>query len=62
VTYVQLSHDELPPLLARVFRWDNEEGYRADIPALRALHPGLMTFQSWLDRFGADRYEQVFNR
>jgi uncharacterized protein YbjT (DUF2867 family) len=62
VTYVQLSYDDLSPLLARAFRWYNDEGYRADIPALRALHPGLMTFQSWLDRFGADRYEQVFNR
>jgi uncharacterized protein YbjT (DUF2867 family) len=61
VTYVQLPYEDLPPLLAQAFRWYNDEGYRADIPALRALHPGLMTFQGWLDHSGADRYERVFN-
>ncbi|GAA2630437.1 NmrA/HSCARG family protein [Dactylosporangium fulvum] len=30
--------------------WFNEQGYRADIPALRALYPGLMDFDTWLAR------------
>jgi uncharacterized protein YbjT (DUF2867 family) len=62
VTYEQLPYEALPALLARAFRWYNDEGYRADIPALRALHPGLMTFQDWLDHSGADRYKRVLNR
>jgi uncharacterized protein YbjT (DUF2867 family) len=61
LTYEQLPYDALPPMLARAFRWYNDEGYRADIPALRARHPGLMTFQDWLDRSGADRYRRVLN-
>jgi hypothetical protein len=28
-------------------------GWQADIPSLRALHPGLMTFETWLARGGA---------
>jgi hypothetical protein len=28
--------------------WFNDQGYAADIPALRKLHPGLATFESWL--------------
>jgi uncharacterized protein YbjT (DUF2867 family) len=28
--------------------WFNDHGYAADIPALRKLHPGLLTFESWL--------------
>ncbi len=28
-------------------------GWQADIPSLRALHPGLMTFETWLERRGA---------
>ena len=28
-------------------------GWRADIPALRRLHPALMTFDEWLDNHGA---------
>jgi uncharacterized protein YbjT (DUF2867 family) len=34
--------------LAAMFEWFNERGYRADIPALRALHPGLMKLETWL--------------
>lgn len=32
---------------AIMFDWFNREGYRADIPALRAIHPGLTTLKSW---------------
>ena len=31
-------------------RWLNEEGYRADIPAIRAIHPSLMNLQQWLEK------------
>ncbi|ETK37533.1 NmrA/HSCARG family protein [Microbispora sp. ATCC PTA-5024] len=34
-------------------------GWRADIPALRALHPGLMTFGTWLEREGAARFRAL---
>jgi uncharacterized protein YbjT (DUF2867 family) len=32
----------------RMLSWMNESGYNADIAALRKLHPGLMTFEQWL--------------
>lgn len=32
----------------RMLEWFNESGYRADIPALRAVHPQLMNFEQWL--------------
>ena len=34
--------------IADMFAWFNDHGYAADIPALRKLHPGLMTFETWL--------------
>lgn len=37
------------PEVARMFEWfDSGRGERADIPALRAVHPGLLTLESWL--------------
>lgn len=33
---------------ALMMEWFNRQGYRADIKALRALHPGLMTLETWL--------------
>ncbi|AKU99212.1 hypothetical protein AKJ09_05876 [Labilithrix luteola] len=41
-------------------RWFNDEGYRADIPALRAIHPELMTFERWLARHGLAKFEALF--
>lgn len=35
---------------SRMLFWFGEGGYRADIGALRALHPGLLTFEAWLAR------------
>lgn len=32
---------------------NNRGGWQADIPALRDLHPGVMTFETWLAREGA---------
>ena len=39
-----------PPMedWALMIGWFNDEGYRADIPALRAIHPELMTLEAWL--------------
>lgn len=34
--------------VALMFEWFNREGYRADIRALRALWPGMMTLEAWL--------------
>jgi uncharacterized protein YbjT (DUF2867 family) len=31
-------------------------GWHADIPALRERHPGLMTFSTWLEHEGAQKY------
>ncbi|MFI9364424.1 NmrA/HSCARG family protein [Kitasatospora sp. NPDC053057] len=38
--------------MAKTFEWFNEIGYKADIPALRAAHPGLLTFAELLRRSG----------
>ena len=38
--------------LVKMMDWFNEKGYEADIPALRARYPGLMTFETWLRRSG----------
>ncbi|MFI5891142.1 NmrA/HSCARG family protein [Actinoplanes sp. NPDC051513] len=41
-------------------RAKNFGGWHADIPALRALHPGLLTFPAWLERDGRIRFERLF--
>jgi hypothetical protein len=37
-------------------------GYRADIPALRKLHPGLMDFATWLEKAGKTQLEALEHR
>jgi len=37
---------------ARMYEWINEDGFNAFIPGLRALHPGLCTFESFLRKTG----------
>ncbi|KAL2865377.1 uncharacterized protein BJX67DRAFT_358758 [Aspergillus lucknowensis] len=32
-----------------MFRWFHDEGYKADIQALRKVHPGLKDFRLWLE-------------
>lgn len=44
------SRLEATPIEERMFEWFAEEGYQADIPALRELHPGLLTFEQFLAR------------
>ncbi|MFB7650558.1 MULTISPECIES: NmrA/HSCARG family protein [unclassified Streptomyces] len=41
---------EALPIEERMFEWFAEEGYQADIPALRRLHPTLMSFEGYLSR------------
>jgi uncharacterized protein YbjT (DUF2867 family) len=46
---------ELSTVAAIANEWLNERGYQADIPAVRALHPGLLDFKGWLAREGAEK-------
>lgn len=32
---------------ALMVEWFNAKGYEADVPALRKIHPGLLTFEEW---------------
>jgi len=38
----------LPTEMYLMFIWFGEKGYDADIPALRKIHPGMLTFEQWL--------------
>ncbi|MCP4361027.1 MAG: NmrA family NAD(P)-binding protein [Chloroflexi bacterium] len=38
--------------MAKMYAWFNEEGYEADIPALRNQYPDLMNLESWLRENG----------
>jgi uncharacterized protein YbjT (DUF2867 family) len=39
----------LPADVIALAEWLNREGYQADIASLRQTHPGLMTFEHWLN-------------
>ncbi|MGA4545556.1 NmrA/HSCARG family protein [Uniformispora flossi] len=39
---------EVLPIKERMFEWFAEEGYQADIPALRRQHPEMLTFEQFL--------------
>ncbi len=43
------------PEWAAMLEWFVRDGYRADIPALRQLHPGLLDFDQWLRATGWER-------
>ena len=34
--------------MGSMFKWYGTGGYDADIPALRVLHPGMLTYADWL--------------
>ena len=36
--------------VSTMFEWFANEGYGADIPALKKLHPGLMSWGEWLQK------------
>jgi uncharacterized protein YbjT (DUF2867 family) len=40
------------PWQAIAYDWMNRIGYSADIPTLRAQHPGLLTLEEWLSKSG----------
>jgi uncharacterized protein YbjT (DUF2867 family) len=56
----QVRYEEMPIETVRSFsedialmsQWFNDKGYQADIHALRAMHPSLMTLQWWLCKTG----------
>ncbi|NIH77503.1 NmrA/HSCARG family protein [Amycolatopsis viridis] len=64
VPYEQLPIEELRKINARFARGyeylNNNPEPTVDIAALRALHPGLMTFADWLDRAGAAQLNAIF--
>ncbi len=41
---------EALPINERMFEWFAEEGYQADIPALRRQHSELLTFEQFLSQ------------
>jgi len=45
--------------MAALFNFFNGEGYDADIPALRKLHPGLLTFEQYLRKNGWENAEPI---
>jgi uncharacterized protein YbjT (DUF2867 family) len=51
VHFVELPLEQVRSFNAEMgdmMAWFNDHGYRADIAALRKLHPGLTTFEAWL--------------
>ncbi len=42
-----------------IFNFFNGEGYNADIPALRKMHPGLLTLEQWLRKNGWENAQPV---
>jgi uncharacterized protein YbjT (DUF2867 family) len=56
---------ELPPeswgRAARAYDLVNKTRYELDIPALRALHPGLLDFDTWLAGEGSARIETLLD-
>jgi hypothetical protein len=45
--------------MTAMFNFFNGEAYDADIPALRKLHPGLLTFEQWLRKTGWENAEPI---
>ncbi len=55
VGYIEMSLEQVrsfDPNLAKVTEWIIREGFHADIPALRAMYPALMTLEDWLRKTG----------
>jgi len=63
VNYVQIpietvrKHNEI---MAKIYEWLNGDGYEVDFPTLRNLHPGLMNFDTWLEKKGKAMFEVLF--
>jgi uncharacterized protein YbjT (DUF2867 family) len=55
VHFIQMSLEQVrsfDPNLAKESEWIIREGFHADIPALRAMYPALMTLEEWLRKTG----------
>ena len=61
----EVRYVELPPeswgRAARAYDLMNKTKYELDIPALRALHPGLLDFDTWLAGEGSVRIEALLD-
>ncbi|CAG7635355.1 NmrA/HSCARG family protein [Paenibacillus allorhizosphaerae] len=63
INYVQIPIETVRQnneTLAQLYEWLNEEGYEVDFPTLRKLHPGLMSFDIWLEKKGKAMFEALF--
>jgi uncharacterized protein YbjT (DUF2867 family) len=52
VNHVQVPIErlrEINPELSEMFEWYEREGYRADLPALREIHPDPMGLKDWIE-------------
>lgn len=45
--------------MAAMFTFFNGEGYNADIPALRKIHPGLLNFEQYLRKNGWENQQPI---
>ena len=55
VRYIEIPLEQarsFDPNLAKVSEWIIREGFHADIPALRAIYPDLMTLETYLRKSG----------
>ena len=59
VNYFQVPWDQFEEQMgeeyAVMYRWFNDVGYEADIPALREAHPGLISFEQYLSEHSWER-------
>ncbi|GEN12108.1 Uncharacterized conserved protein YbjT, contains NAD(P)-binding and DUF2867 domains [Myxococcus fulvus] len=61
IPYVQIPGEGLRqnPSLERLAAFVSEDGGKADIAALRELHPGLLTFDAWLAKGGKALFQAL---
>lgn len=45
------------PNLGKMFRWIDTEKCEADIPALRAQHPTMLTWPEWIEAHYGGKHE-----
>ncbi|MFD7668244.1 NmrA family NAD(P)-binding protein [Streptomyces sp. NPDC059788] len=66
VPYVRIPMDtlrELSPEAAEGIQWLNDRrSFAVDIDALRALHPGLLTFEAWLHQGGTTLLKRLLDQ
>ncbi|WP_199615310.1 NmrA/HSCARG family protein [Paenibacillus alkalitolerans] len=63
IPYVEIPIDtirQISPSGARTFEFINNEELKIDIAEVRRLHPGLLTFNEWLEKIGKTKMELLF--